>query len=152
MKIDTQKIKELREKTGAGINDCREALLESKGDLKKAEEILQKKGFEKALRKGDRETGQGLVESYVHAGRIGVLVELNCETDFVARTDEFKTLAHEIALQVSSMNPKNVDELLEQEYIRDGSKTIQDLIKAAIAKLGENIVLGRFHRIEIGRE
>ncbi len=151
MTVDTKLIKELREKTGAGINDCREALLESKGDLKKAEEILQKKGFEKAAKKGDRETGQGLVESYVHAGRIGVLVELNCETDFVARTDEFKTLAHEIALQVSSMNPKNTEELLKQEYIRDGSKTIDDLVKAAIAKLGENIVLGRFHRIEIGR-
>ncbi len=151
MTVDTKLIKELREKTGAGINDCREALLESKGDLKKAEEILQKKGFEKAAKKGDRETGQGLVESYVHAGRIGVLVELNCETDFVARTDEFKTLAHEIALQVSSMNPKNTEELLKQEYIRDGSKTIDDLVKAAIAKLGENIVLGRFHRIEIGK-
>ncbi len=151
MKVETAKIKELREKTGAGINDCREAILESKGDLKKAEEILQKKGFEKALKKGDRETGQGLVEAYVHAGRIGVLVELNCETDFVARTDEFKTLAHEIALQVSSMNPKNTEELLKQEYIRDGSKTIEDLIKAAIAKLGENIVLGRFNRIEIGK-
>lgn len=151
MTVDTKLIKELREKTGAGVNDCREALLESKGDLKKAEEILQKKGFEKAAKKGDRETGQGLIESYVHAGRIGVLVELNCETDFVARTDEFKTLAHEIALQVSSMNPKNTEELLKQEYIRDGSKTIEDLIKAAIAKLGENIVLGKFHRIEIGK-
>ncbi|MBP7832949.1 MAG: translation elongation factor Ts [Candidatus Levybacteria bacterium] len=151
MTVDTKLIKELRDKTGAGINDCREALLESKGDLKKAEEILQKKGFEKAAKKGDRETGQGLIESYVHAGRIGVLVELNCETDFVARTDEFKTLAHEIALQVSSMNPKNTEELLKQEYIRDGSKTIEELVKAAIAKLGENIVLGRFHRIEIGR-
>lgn len=151
MTVDTKLIKELREKTGAGINDCREALLESKGDLKKAEEILQKKGFEKAAKKGDRETGQGLIESYVHAGRIGVLVELNCETDFVARTDEFKTLAHEIALQVSSMNPKSTEELLKQEYIRDGSKTIDDLVKAAIAKLGENIVLGKFHRIEIGK-
>ncbi len=152
MAVDTKLIKELREKTGAGINDCREAIEEAGGDLKKAEEILQKKGFEKALKKGDRETGSGLVEAYVHAGRIGVLVELNCETDFVARTDEFKTLAHEIALQVSSMNPKNTEELLDQEYIRDGSKKIQDLIKAAIAKLGENIVLGRFSRIEIGRE
>lgn len=152
MAVDTQKIKELREKTGAGIADCREAIEEAKGDLKKAEEILQKKGFEKAAKKGDRETGSGLVEAYVHGGRIGVLVELNCETDFVARTDEFKYLAHEIALQVSSMKPKNNEELLKQEYIRDGSKTIQDLITAAIAKLGENIVLGRFQRIEIGRE
>lgn len=152
MTVDTKLIKELRDKTGAGMNDCREAILEADGDLKKAEEILQKKGFEKAAKKGDRETGSGTVEAYVHGGRIGVLVELNCETDFVARTDEFKTLAHEIALQVSSMNPKNTEELLKQEYIRDGSKTIQDLITAAIAKLGENVTLGKFSRIEIGRD
>lgn len=152
MTVDTTKIKELREKTGAGVADCKEALEEANNDLKKAEEILQKKGFEKAAKKGDRATGSGLVESYVHGGRIGVLVELQCETDFVARTDEFKTLAHEIALQVSSMNPKNTEELLKQEYIRDASKTIEELIKAAIAKLGENIVLSRFNRIEIGKE
>lgn len=151
MAVDTKLIKELREKTGAGVADCREALLESKGDLKKAEELLAKKGFEKAAKKEGRETGSGLVESYVHAGRIGVLVELNCETDFVARTDEFKTLAHEIALQVSSMNPKTNNELLEQEYIRDSSKTIEMLIKEVVGKLGENIVLGRFSRIEIGK-
>lgn len=151
MQISAKLIKELRDKTSAGVNDCKEALEEAKGDLKKAEEILSKKGFEKAAKKGDRATEAGLVDSYVHAGRIGVLVELLCETDFVARTDEFKTLAHEISLQVSSMNPKNSTELLKQEYIRDGSKTIQDLITAAIAKLGENITLGKFHRIEIGR-
>ncbi|HMS22943.1 MAG TPA: translation elongation factor Ts [Candidatus Levybacteria bacterium] len=151
MAVDTKLIKELREKTGAGIADCREAIEESKGDLKKAEEILQKKGFEKAAKKGDRATNSGLIDSYVHAGRIGVLVELLCETDFVARTDEFKTLSHEIALQISSMNPKNANELLEQEYIRDSSKTIELLIKEAVAKLGENIILGRFSRIELGK-
>lgn len=151
MQISAKLIKELRDKTSAGVNDCKEALEEAKGDLKKAEEILAKKGFEKAAKKGDRATEAGLVDSYVHAGRIGVLVELLCETDFVARTDEFKTLAHEISLQVSSMNPKNATELLKQEYIRDGSKTIQDLITAAIAKLGENITLGKFSRIEIGK-
>ncbi len=151
MDIDIKLIKQLREKTGAGVADCREALLESKGNFKKAEEILQKKGFEKAAKKSDRETNSGLVESYVHAGRIGVLVELLCETDFVARTDEFKTLAHEISLQVSSMNPKNSAELLKQEYIRDNSKKIEDLIKETIAKLGENIVLGKFSRIEVGK-
>lgn len=151
MAVDTKLIKELRDKTGAGIADCREAIEESKGDLKKAEEILQKKGFEKAAKKGDRETNSGLIDSYVHAGRIGVLVELLCETDFVARTDEFKTLSHEIALQISSMNPKNANELLEQEYIRDSSKTIETLIKESVAKLGENIILGRFSRIELGK-
>lgn len=152
MQISAKLIKELRDKTGAGVNDCKEALEEAKGDLKKAEEILQKKGFEKAAKKGDRATGSGFIESYVHAGRIGVLVELQCETDFVARTDEFKTLAHEIALQVSSMNPKDTSVLLKQEYIRDASKTIEDLIKAAIAKMGENIVLSRFSRLELGKE
>lgn len=152
MTVDTKLIKQLREKTGAGVADCREAIEDAHGDLKKAEVILQKKGFEKAAKKGDRETKAGLVDSYVHAGKIGVLVELLCETDFVARTDEFKKLAHEISLQVSSMNPKNNNELLEMEYIRDSGKTIEVLIKEAVAKLGENIILGRFERIEIGKE
>lgn len=150
MAINAQDIKKLRELTSAGFADCKNALEESNGDLKKAEEILKEKGIAKALKKGDRETGSGLVESYVHGGRIGVLVELLCETDFVARTDEFKTLAHEIALQISSMNPENTDELLKQEYIRDASKTIEDLIKEAIAKLGENIKIGKFERVSLG--
>lgn len=150
MEIKASLIKELRDKTSAGVADCRVALEEAGGDLKRAEEILKKKGIEKAAKKGDRATGQGIVESYVHGGRIGVLVELLCETDFVARTDEFKTLAHEIALQISSMNPKNSSELLKQEYIRDSSKTIDQLIKETIATLGENITLGKFTRIEVG--
>ena len=149
MAINASDIKKLRELTSAGFADCKNALEESKGDLKKAEEILKEKGIAKAAKKGDRATGSGLVESYVHGGRIGVLVELLCETDFVARTDEFKTLAHEIALQISSMNPENADELLKQEYIRDASKTIETLIKEAIAKLGENIQIGKFSRLEI---
>lgn len=151
MNINTNLIKQLREKTSAGVADCREALEQSKGNLEEAEKWLQKKGFEKAAKKSDRETKSGLVESYVHGGRIGVLVELLCETDFVARTDEFKTLAHEIALQISSMDPKTNNELLEMEYIRDSSKTIETLIKEAVAKLGENIILGKFTRIEIGK-
>lgn len=150
MKITAEQIKELREKTQAGFSDCKMALEESNGDMKKAEDILKKKGFEKAAKKSDRETGQGLVESYVHqTGKVGVLVSLLCETDFVARTDEFKALAHEIAMQVAAMNPKDVDALLKQEYIRDGSKTIDELIKETIAKLGENIKLSDFKRSEI---
>lgn len=149
MKITADQIKKLRELTQAGFADCKNALEEAGGDMKKAEEILRKKGFEKAAKKSDRETKSGLVESYVHGGRIGVLVSLLCETDFVARTDEFKTLAHEIALQVSSMNPKDVSVLLKQEYIRDSSKTIEELIKETIAKLGENIQIGEFKRSEI---
>ncbi|MGE5041978.1 MAG: translation elongation factor Ts [Candidatus Levyibacteriota bacterium] len=152
MAVDTQLIKQLREKTSAGIADCREALEASNGDLKKAEEFLKKKGFEKAAKKGDRETKAGMVESYVHQGRVGAMVELLCETDFVARTDEFKALAHEIAMQVASMNPKDNKTLLDQEYIRDSSKKISDLITEAVAKMGENITLGKFSRIEVGKE
>lgn len=150
MAITAQQIKELREKTQAGFSDCKMALEQSKGDMKKAEEILRKKGFEKAEKKSDRETGQGLVEAYVHqTGKVGVLVSLLCETDFVARTDEFKHLAHEVAMQVAAMNPKNIEVLMEQEYIRDGSKTISDLIKETIAKVGENIQIGDFKRSAI---
>ena len=150
MAISAQQIKDLREKTQAGFADCKMALDEAKGDMKKAEEILRKKGFEKAAKKSDRETGQGLVESYVHqTGKVGVLVSVLCETDFVARTDEFKHLAHEIAMQIAAMNPKDVDALLKQEYIRDGSKTINDLVTEAIAKLGENIKISEFKRSEI---
>lgn len=150
MAINAQQIKDLREKTQAGFSDCKIALEEAQGDMKKAEEILRKKGFEKAAKKSDRETGQGLVESYVHqTGKVGVLVSLLCETDFVARTDEFKSLAHEVAMQVAAMNPKDTAALLKQEYIRDGSKTINDLVTEAIAKLGENIQIGEFKRSEI---
>lgn len=151
MAIDVNLIKELRKKTGAGVADCREALEESAGDIKKAEEFLSKKGFEKAAKKSDRETNSGLIESYIHQGRVGAMVEVLCETDFVARTDEFKNLAHEIAMQIASMNPKDEKTLLKQEYIRDPQITIADLIKQTIAKLGENITLGRFSRVEIGK-
>lgn len=150
MAINAQQIKELREQTQAGFSDCKNALEEAKGDMKKATEILRAKGFEKAAKKSDRETGEGLVGSYIHqTGKVGVLVSLLCETDFVARTDEFKHLVHEIAMQVAAMNPKDNETLLKQEYIRDGSKTIDDLIKEAIAKLGENIQLRDFTRSSI---
>ena len=152
MEVSVDLIKKLREKTGAGIADCRKALEEAKGDEKGAEELLRSWGIDKAASKADREAGQGLVETYIHSGgRVGAMVEINCETDFVARTDEFKVLAHEIAMQVSAMDPKDVKELLEQEYIRDASKKIGDLVKEAIAKLGENIVIKRFMRFELGQ-
>ncbi|MBP9732738.1 MAG: translation elongation factor Ts [Candidatus Magasanikbacteria bacterium] len=151
MAVNIDDLKKLRAETSASIGDVRQALEDSEGNLDRAREWLTKKGFERAEKKGDRVTEQGLVEAYVHAnGKIGVLVELLCETDFVARTDEYKLLAHEIALQVSAMNPKDVEELLDQDYIRDGSKKINGLIKETIAKLGENITLKRFSRIEIG--
>ena len=151
MNITTELIKELREKTSAGVMDCRRALEEAKGDIEKAAEILRKQGLEKAEKKADRITGQGLVEAYIHqTGKIGALVLVQCETDFVERTEDFKTLCHELAMQVASMNPKDVSDLLKQEYIRDGSKTISELIKETIAKLGENIVVKKFSRIELG--
>lgn len=152
MAVDTALIKQLREETSAGIADCREAIEEAGGDLAKAKEILRKKGHDKAASKSDREVNAGVVETYQHAGRIGVLVEILCETDFVAKTDDFKALAHEVAIQIASMKPNNVEELLEQEYVRDSSKTIKSLIQDAIAKLGENIQIGRIARIEMGRE
>jgi len=151
MKINIEEIKKLRITTGASIADCRIVLEESKGDVEKALDLLRIRGFEKAAKKSDRETSQGLVESYIHQnGRVGALVEVMCETDFVARTDVFKNLVHEICMQTVAMNPKDVKALLKQEYIRDNSKTIEDLIKEAIAKLGENIVVKDLKRFEIG--
>lgn len=151
MTISVDQIKKLREQTGAGIADVRKALEEAGGDLKKAQELLKSWGIEKAASKSDRAVGAGLVETYIHgAGRVGAMVEINCETDFVARTDEFKNLAHEVAMQVAAMDPKDVEELLKQEYIRDVSKTIDQLIKETIAKVGENIVVRRFMRFELG--
>ena len=151
MTVDVSLIKNLREKTGAGVADIREALEESSNDVKKAEEILKEKGYARAAGKAGRETNAGLIESYVHMGRVGVLVELACETDFVARTDEFRTLAHELCLQVSSMNPKDIAALLKQEYVRDPEKKVSDLVKEAIAKLGENITVNRISRVELGK-
>jgi elongation factor Ts len=166
LKIGTDKIKTLREQSGAGIMDCRSALVGCKGDIDKALEFLKEKGLIKAQKKADRTTGQGLIEAYVHtAGRIGALVEVNCETDFVARTDEFKGLAHCLAMQVAAMNPQYIAEkdipkgkevlanevcLMRQPYIKDPTKTINDVITEIIAKTGENIKVGRFIRYELG--
>lgn len=152
MNIKVEDIKKLRQKTGSGIADCRKALGETSGDFKRAEELLKSWGIDKAAAKADRAVGAGLVETYMHAGgRVGAMVEVNCETDFVAKTDEFKNLAHEVAMQVAAMDPKDVEELLKQEYIRDSSKKIDDLVKETIAKLGENIVVKRFMRFELGQ-
>jgi len=148
--MNIEDIKKLREQTGAGIADCKEALSQSKGDLDKAKEWLKQKGFEKGAKKGDREVRAGIVDVYSHNGKVGVLVELLCETDFVARTDDFKNLAHELSLQIASMNPSSVEQLLAQEYIRDATLTIDQLVKSAIGKLGENIQVGRFERIALG--
>jgi elongation factor Ts len=162
MPASTEQIKELRERTGAGIMDCKRAIDEA-GSLEGAEKLIKEWGLAGVSKKTGREANQGLVESYIHAGgRIGALVEVNCETDFVARTDAFRTLVREIAMQVAAMNPSRVSAdqpsadgqgdvpLLEQAYIRDPSKTIRDLVHEGIVKLGENIVVRRFARFELG--
>ncbi len=194
--IDIELIKKLRAKTNAGILDCKNALIESDGDINKAIQILRKKGIAKATKKMGRETGEGVIISYVHPGdQLGSLVELNCETDFVARTDEFKGLAKDVAMQVVAYDPIAVDResvpediveeeksiyeeqakrmnkpeevqkkiilnklekfykdvvLLEQDYFRDPTITIGDLIKEKISVIGENIVVRRFKRFQVG--
>ncbi|MCL5773864.1 MAG: translation elongation factor Ts [Firmicutes bacterium] len=196
MTISAALVKELRNKTGSGVMDCREALSKSGGDVDKAMDFLRQKGLASAEKKSSRATGDGKIESYIHTGgKVGVLIEVNCETDFVAKTEEFNNLARELAMQVAALSPqytgindvpgeivkaeeltvreiiskegkkgKELDDavekavhkfyksvcLLEQPYIRDESKTISDLIKESVAKLGENITVKRFVRFALG--
>ncbi|MBI5182902.1 MAG: translation elongation factor Ts [Nitrospinae bacterium] len=198
MNIPASMVKDLREESGAGIMDCKEALKEANSDYEKAKDILRKKGLSKALKKKGRDTSQGVIASYIHpGGKIGVLVELNCETDFVAMTDEFQSLLKDIAMQIAASNPSylksedipveviakereiftyqakesgkpdNVIKLIvdgkmeryfaevclvEQPFIKDSNITINELISQRIAKLGENISIGRFVRYEVGKE
>jgi elongation factor Ts len=145
-------VKRLREETGAGVMDCKRALEEAKGDFEKARSLIKDRGLEKAQKKSDREAKEGLVEAYVHAGgRIGAMVELSSETDFVARNPDFQKLAKELAMQVAAMDPKNVDELLEQVYIRDSSKKVGDLVTGIAATTGENVRVRRFKRFQLGQ-
>ena len=198
MSIGAAQIKELREETGAGVLDCKKALEMTGGDLEKAAEILREQGYAEAQKRADRETRNGLLELYNHGdGRVGVMVEVNCETDFVARTNEFREFAHEVALHIAAQGPKYIgiedvpeevvkaeeqkfrDEaiqdgkpenivdrivegrmrkfyeencLLLQEYVRDDTKTVEDLLKEAIAVIGENMNIRRFIRWEMGEE
>ena len=192
-------VKKLRDKTGAGIMDCKAALAESGGDEAKALQFLREKGLADAQKRAGRTAAEGIISSYVHmGGKIGVLTELNCETDFVARTDDFRGLAREISMQVAASNPRFISRedvseealeaersiyraqalesgkpenivdkivegklnklfyktvcLLEQDYVRDPDKTIQDLISETIAKTGENIVVRRFMRFQMGED
>jgi len=145
-------VKRLREETGAGVMDCKRALDEAKGDFDKAKTLIKERGLAKAKEKADREAKEGVVEAYVHAGgRIGAMVELSSETDFVARNPEFKGLAKEIAMQVAAMDPSDVDQLLGQAYIRDASKTIGELVTSIAATTGENVRVKRFKRFELGQ-
>lgn len=190
--ITIELIKKLKELSGVGLTDAKKALVEAKGDFDKALEAMRKKGLTKAEKRGDRETREGRIDSYIHDGRLGAIVEVNCETSFVAKTDEFKTLTHQIAMQVASMNPLYVSEddipeadkkakqkelesnfkgpekmkdqiiagqmkkafadkvLMDQPYILDDTKTVEQFIKEAIAKTGENITIRQFKRIELG--
>lgn len=149
--ITIEQIKKLRIATDMPVIDCRQALEEAQGDEEKALEFLKAKGAARAEKKAEREVKSGIIESYSHAtGKIGVLVEVACETDFVARNEDFKTLCHELALQIASMAPKDVEELLKQDYIRDNSKKVSDLLKETIGKIGENIKIQRFVRFELG--
>ena len=196
MAITAKQIKELREATGVGFLDCRAALEEANGDFDKAVDLLRERGLAKAAKRADREASEGVLELYNHGnGRVGVIVEVNCETDFVARSESFRTFAHDIALQIAASSPRWVKEddipqdvldheaeiarnraieegkpekildrivegrlakfyqqvcLMEQPFVKDEDKTVQDLITEATARLGENIVLRRFARYEVG--
>ncbi len=166
MRIPTDRVKELRNQSGAGIMECRNALLKAEGNMQKAAQILKERSLFKAEKKRARTASQGLIEAYVHAGgRIGAMVEVNCETDFVARTDEFKELAHHLAMQVAAQDPQFISPeeipegaevetqaacLLLQPYIKNPDMSIQDIIDETIAKVGENIKVSRFARFEVG--
>jgi elongation factor Ts len=172
--VSIELVKELRERTGAGIKECKDILTQTEGDIKKAIEILRERGIEAAAKKASREAKEGRVEIYVHPGsRLAAMVEINCETDFVARTEDFIALCRDLALHVAAANPRylNADEvtdaavaeseqsrekfieetvLLAQPFVKNSSLTIEDLVKQAIAKLGENCVIRRFVRYEVG--
>jgi len=189
MDVPAALVRELRALTGAGVLDCRNALVESGGDLQKAVELLRAKGLATAQKKATREAREGLIEAYIHqGGRLGVLVEVNCETDFVSRTEDFKRLAHDLAMQIAASAPRYIsreeippeveeeqrrlfrieakgDEavaeamwerwvrencLLEQPFIRDESRRVQEVIAEAVAKVGENILVRRFARFKLG--
>jgi elongation factor Ts len=143
-------VKKIRQETGLGIMEIKMAVEEAAGDERSAKQILKERGFEKAKSKAERETHQGRVATYTHStGKIGVMVELLCETDFVAKHEEFVVAAKDLCLQVAAMAPRNAKALMKQEFIKDPSKTIEQLIKELIVKFGENIKIGRIERLEI---
>ncbi len=148
--ISAASIKALREETGLSVMQCRKALEDANGDATKAKELLAKQGAVIAAKKGDRTLGAGAVVSYIHAtGTIGVMLELSCETDFVAKNPEFKQVAYDIAMHISAMRPADNAELLTQEFIKDPSKTIQDLVNGAVQKFGERTEVRRFVRYSV---
>ena len=171
--VDTNTIKQLRELTSCGVIECKKALEEAKGDMDKAKKILQKRGLEIAAKKGSREAKEGRVEAYIHLGnKIGVLVEVNCETDFVAKSEDYVRFTKDLAMHIAALNPKYIKKeevppaelaqqgdqaayikevcLLEQPFVKDPGLTIQDYLNTLVAKMGENIFIGRFIRYKIG--
>ena len=149
-KTSIDDIKQLRELTGVGITDAKQALIEAKGDFDRALKMMRKKGLTKAEKRSEREARAGVIGSYVHDGRIGVLVEVNCETDFVAKNQIFTDLVKDLCLQIAASEPENVVTLLEQPFIKSPEQTVSDLVKETAAKLGENIVVRRFSRLALG--
>jgi elongation factor Ts len=147
--ISAETVQKLREVTGAGVMDCRKALIEAGGDIEKAKQVIAEKGLVKVEKRSGRETGAGLAYSYIHAERIGVLLEVRAETDFVVRSEPFRELVHELAMQIAATAPANIDELLVQPYIKDESKTVKDIVNGVIAKVGENVIIKQFYRIEV---
>ena len=149
MKDKLSDIQRLRERTGAGVMECKKALEDAKGDFDRAVSLIRERGLLKVEKRSGRETGAGLIESYVHNDRIGVLLDLRAETDFVVRSEPFRRLSHELAMQIAALAPQNLEELLKQPYIKDESRTVEDLIKEVIARVGENIQVNNFSRLEV---
>jgi elongation factor Ts len=145
----TSEINKLREATGAGVMDCKRALEEAGGSFDRAVELIREKGAAIAEKRGARKTGAGVLEAFIHNDRVGVLLELRTETDFVARSEPFRELAHEIALHIAAMAPNGVEALLDQPYVKDESITVDGLVKSVIAKVGENVKVEKFSRYEL---
>ena len=146
-----QDVKKLREETGARILDCKKALEEAQGDMEQAKQVVAEKDLARAEKKQGRETKEGYVASYVHnTGKVAALVEVQCETDFVAKNDNFRTMVRNLAMQVAAMNPDSVEELLEQDYIKDPAQDVETYFKSVSGKIGENMVVARFVRFEVG--
>ncbi|MEK7062275.1 MAG: translation elongation factor Ts [Patescibacteria group bacterium] len=142
-------VQKLREITSAGVMECKKALEDVNGDFDKALTLIHERGLTRAEKKGERTTGAGLLHSYIHNERVGVLLELRCETDFVARNPMFKELAHNLAMHIAAMNPADISDLMKQNYVKDDSLVIENLVKGVIAKLGENIKVEKFCRYEL---
>ena len=142
-------VKKLRELTGAGVMDAKNALTETGDDFEKAVEVIKQKGLAKADKKAEREIKAGLIKTYTHNDRVGVVLKVGCETDFVARSEPFKELVHNLAVHIVAMDPANVDELMAQPFVKDEGTSVEDLVKGVIAKTWENIKIDGFYRLEL---